>query len=228
MKVKEKELARRLRKEEGLSLGDIAKKVGVAKSSVSLWVRDIGLTKDQEDKLKSQNPLYSRQKSANNKWSKYNLDNRYRCQKKGRKKVQNGCSDLYKMGCMLYWAEGSKYRNSVVFCNTDLNMLLLFKKFLQKEFNLQNNSFTLCVHAYVSDTITIGEIEHYWVNSLSLDNSNLRKSVVNHSPSSSKGFRKNKHIYGCCRIQINKTDIVQEIFGAIKEIAGIEDQKKWL
>jgi transcriptional regulator with XRE-family HTH domain len=44
MKVQERNEARRLRRDEGLSLKEIALQLGVAKSSVSHWVRDIELT----------------------------------------------------------------------------------------------------------------------------------------------------------------------------------------
>jgi transposase len=44
VKTRERELARQLRREDGASIKDIAFRVGVSKSSVSLWVRDIQLT----------------------------------------------------------------------------------------------------------------------------------------------------------------------------------------
>jgi len=50
MKVEEKKLARELRK-QGWSLNEIRQKLKVAKSSVSLWVRDIELTEKQRQKL---------------------------------------------------------------------------------------------------------------------------------------------------------------------------------
>ena len=51
-KDNEREMARQLRM-QGLSLNDIVASVGVSKSSVSLWVRDIQLTPDQADTLVS-------------------------------------------------------------------------------------------------------------------------------------------------------------------------------
>ena len=43
-------LARELRS-KGESVGNIAKKIGVAKSTASLWVQDITLTKEQVEKI---------------------------------------------------------------------------------------------------------------------------------------------------------------------------------
>jgi transcriptional regulator with XRE-family HTH domain len=44
VKTAEREEARRLRRDEGLSVKELAGLLGVSKSSVSLWVRDIELT----------------------------------------------------------------------------------------------------------------------------------------------------------------------------------------
>ena len=50
MKKAERDQARELRR-QGLSLGEIRRQLGVAKSSVSLWVRDIELTPEQLERL---------------------------------------------------------------------------------------------------------------------------------------------------------------------------------
>ena len=50
-KTKEKEEARALRR-DGSSIKEIAESLNVAQSSVSVWVRDIKLSHDQEKTLK--------------------------------------------------------------------------------------------------------------------------------------------------------------------------------
>jgi hypothetical protein len=64
VKPKEKEQARALRK-QGMSLNEICRIVPAAKSSISLWVRDIVLTDAQMENLRvlcpnchSQTPYY--------------------------------------------------------------------------------------------------------------------------------------------------------------------------
>jgi predicted transcriptional regulator len=41
MKTVQRDLARQLRREQGLPINEIARLVGVSKSSVSHWVRDV-------------------------------------------------------------------------------------------------------------------------------------------------------------------------------------------
>ena len=57
MKSKEREDARRLRKQEGRSVKEIAAILGVSVASVSIWVRDVRLTKKQRMALDNRNPV---------------------------------------------------------------------------------------------------------------------------------------------------------------------------
>ncbi len=51
MRKEMREEARRLRSEQGMAITDICKRLGVAKSSVSVWVRDIVLNEEQKEAL---------------------------------------------------------------------------------------------------------------------------------------------------------------------------------
>jgi len=57
MKLTEQQEARRMRRDEGLSLNEIAACLQVSKSSASLWVRDIVLTEPQVAQLTAQNQM---------------------------------------------------------------------------------------------------------------------------------------------------------------------------
>jgi predicted transcriptional regulator len=52
VKLIERDEARRLRREEGLAIRVIAEQLGVSKSSVSVWTRDIELTEEQHEQLR--------------------------------------------------------------------------------------------------------------------------------------------------------------------------------
>ena len=57
MKIRERDEARTLRREQGQSIKEIARAVGVSTSSVSHWVRDIELTEEQIEALRARNPI---------------------------------------------------------------------------------------------------------------------------------------------------------------------------
>jgi transcriptional regulator with XRE-family HTH domain len=107
MKTAERDLARKLRRVEGLPINEIARRVGVSKSSVSLWVRDIELTTQQQDALRAMNPAYNRQLSGWRNAAARHRANRVVAQESGRALARAG-EPLHLAGSMLYWAEGSK------------------------------------------------------------------------------------------------------------------------
>ena len=105
-------------------------------------------------------------------------------------------------------------------------MLKYFVGLMRKFFDV-DGIITICVNCYLTDGLTLSMIEDYWLDILDLPRDSLRKSTVNNLPSSSKGFKKNKLKYGICHITVNRTEIVQHIFGAIQEYGNFTNDK-WL
>ncbi len=129
---------------------------------------------------------------------------------------------------MLYWAEGAKDRNSLVFANSDAAMVAFFLRFLRECFGVETTDFTFKVNVYLGDGRSIDEIEAYWVDLLGLTPECARKHTVNHFPTSSSGRKVDKLPYGVCMLRVKRsTRIVQHIYGAIQEYSGI-DQPQWL
>ena len=131
MKWEERQEARRLRRDEGLSVKAIAARLGVSPSSASRWVRDVPLTPDQEAALVAADPSKGGRLQAHRGWADLCRRRRTAAQESGRGLAAVG-TPLHVMGCMLFWAEGSKSRNSVKFTNSDPDMLRLFVRFLRE------------------------------------------------------------------------------------------------
>lgn len=100
MKNEKRLLARKIREEEGLSLKKIADRINVAKSTVSLWVRDIELSFTQKEKLSKKGkprPNYSEKEQlpSNMKRCTKCLEIKDRSNFYG-KKLQSFCKDCAK------------------------------------------------------------------------------------------------------------------------------------
>src|SRR5437868_4690128 len=106
MKTQEKTEARELRK-QGLSINDICRRLGVAKSSVSLWVRDIQLTEEQIERL-NQEMIRNRQRfsylsrcGGANK-NKEEAEKRHALfEQAGRERART--DERFRLICALYW-----------------------------------------------------------------------------------------------------------------------------
>jgi transcriptional regulator with XRE-family HTH domain len=227
MKYKEMQEAIRLRQQDGLPIREIAKKLGVAKSSVSLWVRDVELSPQQKEVLLGKNPVYNRQLEGGKARKEASRKEREKFQEEGRDLVKERTSQTMLALCAgLYWGEGSKNKNVLSITNTDPQLLLTFISFLKQYFDVQPDQIAISIQLQASNEKTLEEVEKYWLETLSLPSESLRKSMRKASPT--RVWQKNsKYPNGICRLTICKTQLVQQVFGVIKELANVQDDR-WL
>jgi hypothetical protein len=200
----------------------IAALLDVSPGTVHAWTKDIVLS----DEYVARNRAICHE-AARETWVRMNRDRRIAAQEEGR--IRAAARDpLHMAGCMLYWAEGSKDRNSLVLANSDLHMVRFFKEFLLDCFGLDPDDFSMKLNVYLGNGLSISEIEDHWLEILNLPRACLRKHVVNHFPTSSSGKKTNRLPYGVCSLTVlRSTPLVQHIYGAIQEYAGFEEPR-WL
>jgi len=199
----------------------IASLLGVSQSSVSLWVRDIRLTDQQRMRL-----IERARSSRNRSRSAHFRSRRLADQNEGRILARQGDA-MHVAGCMLYWAEGSKSRNTVQFVNSDPAVVRCFVEFLRTHFAVSDDAFRLDCNLFADHVERQREIEQFWLNTLDLPTSCLRKSTVNVYSKYSQKKRQNKLPYGTVRLCVHSTRVVQSIYGSIQEYGGFE-RPEWL
>jgi transposase-like protein len=226
MKTAERVRARNLRRRDGRSIKEIASIVGVSVSSVSVWVRDIALTEAQIAALVERNPALNGRLTGVTARSAQERSRRQAYQDEGRARARRGDA-VHATGCMLYWAEGSKSRNSVQFVNSDPAMVRYFVAFLRRYYEIPDKAFRLDCNLFADHVGRQHEIEHFWLKTLELPSSCLRKSTVNTYSKHSQKKRPNKLPYGTVRVCVHSTRVVQSIYGSIQEYGGFE-RPAWL
>jgi predicted transcriptional regulator len=223
MKTEERRRARELRA-EGWSVKEIQRSLGVSRSSVSLWVRDVALTESQRKALELRSragPLIAAERKA-----AAARERRRAYQEDGRRFAHERDAS-YAAGCMLYWAEGDKSRNSARLVNADPELVACFAIFLREQFGVPSERMVLSCNLFADHVGRQQEIEQYWLTRLGLPASSLRTSVVNTYSKYSLKKRTNKLPYGTGRLAVHSTQIVQTIYGSIQEYGGF-DRPEWL
>jgi transposase-like protein len=210
-----------LRAVEGRSVKEIARLLGVAQSTVSLWVRDIELTEAQRRDL-DRTARRSRVQARQACWRKRRLA----FQEHGRRLARGGDA-MHAAGCMLYWAEGSKSRNAAQICNADPEVLRFFVRFLRMYFDVPVERVRVTCNLFADHLERQREIEQFWLDTLDLPRTAPCQSIVNVYSKYSQKKRKNKLPYGTCRLCVHSTAVVQSIFGSIQEYGGFE-RPEWL
>jgi transcriptional regulator with XRE-family HTH domain len=220
MKTDEQRQARELRA-QGCSVKEIERRLGVSRSSVSRWVRDVELGKEQRRAL-AERVTEGRLRTAEHKAA---AARRVRTgyQDDGRRLARERGSS-YAAGCMLYWAEGDKRRDAVGLTNSDPNLLSFFADFLRDHFGVSEEAFGVRCNLFADHVERQHEVEQFWLTTLGLPGECLRKSVVNRYSKYSAKKRTNKLPYGTCRLLVCSTRVVQTIYGSIQERERAEAQ----
>ncbi|NJL56092.1 hypothetical protein HC928_13605 [bacterium] len=219
MKRQLREQARELRR-NGVAITEIAKTLHVSKGSVSDWVRDIELTEEQKSRLRQQKGRWEGQNKGAQANRRIFREKRLQYQEEGRKKARE-CSALHLAGCMLYWAEGAKQRNSVYFVNSDVNMMKLFVRFLRQELSVLDDDMSIVTLCYQPEDVE--KVRRYWIGQLQLSESALLTTQIKKGSE----IRKNILVNGLCGIRVSDTRLIQHIYGAIQEYGGF-DNPAWL
>jgi transcriptional regulator with XRE-family HTH domain len=218
----EKGVARQLRAEHGWPIKKIANLLAVSPATVSGWVRGIEITPEQRERN-----LARAGRIRGDSWREINRRRRAGYQAEGRERARQ-MDPLHLAGCMLYWAEGSKSRNSLGLANSDLNMVKFFLRFLRESLGVTDECISMRLNVYLGNGLSLREIENHWIENLELSQSCLRKHSVNHFPTSSSGRKKDCLPYGVCTLRaLRSTPLVQHIYGAIQEYTGLK-QPRWL
>ncbi|MEK9151509.1 MAG: helix-turn-helix domain-containing protein [Patescibacteria group bacterium] len=216
-KTKEKELALKLRK-QGLSYNEILKKVDVSKSTLSVWLRGIGVAKRHQQRFTLKRKLA--QLKAQEASRLIRIKKESAIIESARREIKSiSKRELWIIGTVLYWAEGSKQKEhnvsqKVSFNNSDPKMILLFDKWVQQVCLRKKSELTYSI--YIHQTADKKRAKKFWENLLE---TKIEKMYFkSHNP---KTNRKNTQTdyFGLLRIDVKKsTDLNREIKGWIQGI----------
>lgn len=217
----------KLRK-RGLSYNEIRKQIPVAKSTLSLWLKDVPLKEEHRQKLYSKKIHYLSYGSQSQKERR--LREVDEIVKKAKDEIQLPISmESYRLcGATLYWAEGSKGRGLEI-TNSDPYLILFMVNWFKKIFDIDPTS--LKVHLNIHAEQNEMEIKKFWSNLCNIPLKNFCKTFIKPK---SKGYKKNNLYYGTIKIRVLKsTDMRIRIFGWIQKMLeeGNPDiaklQRKW-
>jgi transcriptional regulator with XRE-family HTH domain len=218
MKKEEKEIAIELRS-KGLSMNEIVTKLGVSKSSISLWVRDVQLTAKQKEGLS----LRGVRKEAIEKRRETRLRNENARRQiiidAAKKELKNiSSNDLRKIGTALYWAEGAKTKRSVVqFSNSDPEMIKLMMKFFRNICCVPKEKFR--GHIHIHPHLDAKRAENHWAKISDIPSSQFYKTYQ--KPNKSSKNLKDSLPFGTFDIYVCDTALFLKIKGWTEKITEL-------
>jgi len=208
--------AKSLRK-KGLSIKEIQKELKVSKSSVSLWVRDIQLSRKQLERLylnKKTGALRGSIIGAKKKQRKREELTR-RLITEGKEEVGDISSrDRFIAGIAMYFADGSKSDGHVSFCNTNPDAIRFMANWIREFCSPPEEKLRGAL--YIHDDLNEKKAKKYWSELTRIPLAQFTKSYI--VKNNLNRLRKKKHIYGVFRVSVSSTDIHRKLMGWINKI----------
>jgi len=226
-KSKEKNKALKLR-QKGESIKDIAKRLKIAKSTVSLWCRDIELTAEQIQKLHEKmikSSYKGRIKGARIQYKK-RLKKIEEWEQKGIQRIGRLSNrGLLIAGTALYWGEGAKKKSGISFSNSDAEMIRFMIKFFRKLWKIDKTRFTACIGINKIHENRIKEVEDYWSRATKIPREQFTKTTLIKAKNK-KDYKNFPVHYGTLTVKIRRSaELYYEINGLIKGLVKARIEK---
>ena len=203
-KVEAQDRARRLRA-TGRTLADIAAELGVARSSVALWVRDVEYAARPRRRARRRGPnVLQRRKAA--EIEAMDSDGAARLGHLGRQA-------RLAAGAALYAGEGAKRDGTVSFANSDPAMMRFFCVWLREFFEIDESR--LRVRLYLHEGLDLAEASAFWS---AVTNIPQQQFQAPFRATPDPTIRTTKHVYGCCHVRYASTTTHRAIMGLIRAL----------
>jgi transposase-like protein len=212
MKVHERQRALTLRK-KGVSMGEIARTLNVAKSSVSYWVREIKLTSRQKDRLnKNGHSIDAIEKRRTARIANTKKRREEIISKAGEEVLGLQKDPLWCIGTALYWGEGGKTQQTARVANSDPAVIKIMMRFFEKYSGVDESKYRAHVHTFSHRNA--GKAVQYWSKISGVPKCRFFKTYVKQSSASKK--KRDTLPYGTVQIYVHDSDFFFRLMGWIK------------
>jgi len=198
-------------RQQGYSFKEIGERFNISKSTASLWLRDVDVSAKGKLRLTELGVIGREKSLVTNKKKRQKIWQAMADKTIVFKKDLSNYSPSYLkvLLAMLYWGEGYKNGRSLVFMNSDPEMIKSYLFLLRKSFKINESKLKAVIHLheYHNQSETI----KYWANVMKID-----KKQISIYKKGNTGVRKKVGYMGCVSLRCYNSLIVDEILLIIK------------
>lgn len=207
-KLEERTRARELRA-QAWTLQEIADELGVAKSSVSVWVRDVEFAAKPRRRVAAQRSYVHPARKAK-------LRQIQRLDREGVERVGTLSDREFLMaGIALYAGDGSKQDGRVSFANSNPTIVRFFCRWLRTFFDIDESR--LRVRLYLHEGLDLDAAVEHWSSVTGIPPGQFSKPYRARPDAS---IRHNKHEFGCAHIVYSCSPTIRAIMGLMAALLG--------
>ena len=214
-KVAAQQRARELRA-QGWTYGEIVEELGVSKSSVSLWCRDVAVDPALLDGRRRARYLAGNL-SVTKRPSSLQLRKEAEIEACRRHAAawlgELNDRDLFVAGIALYAGEGTKRDGAVKFTNTDPRMMALFMRWFRRFFLVDERR--LRVRVYLHEGLDLDAATRFWSSLLAIPPSQFGAP---YRAKADPSMRRSKHVLGCASVSYSCSASHRLVMGLIEKL----------
>ncbi len=220
MKTREQHKAIILRK-NGKSMGEIATTLGVAKSSVSCWVRDVALTKIQRTQLnKNGHSVDAIEKRRIARVANTQLRRQEMMKSAASEVATLSQNMLWCIGVALYWGEGGKTQQTARLSNSDPAVIATMMRFFREFGGITEEKFRGQVHTFSHQNAQ--KTETYWSQVSGVPVDYFYKTYVKKSSASKN--KRDTLPYGTFQVYVHDTKFFFRLMGWLEKVKEIQEK----
>lgn len=217
-----KHKAIQLRK-QGKTYSEILKQIPVAKSTLSLWLREVGLSVRQKQRI-TQKRIEGQRRGAVAQRNKRLKRQNFLIESTRKEIGRISRRELWLIGVALYWAEGSKEKEGkagsrVSFSNSDPRMLAIFIKWLKECAKVPDEDISADLYIHESHKDNLDEIFKKWSKLLKLPRPFFKHAYFKKNKIKTKRKNTGTLYIGLLQVTIRaSSDLNRRIAGWVKGI----------
>ncbi len=215
-----REKAVQMRK-QGLPYSTIREKLGVSKSTLSLWLRDMPLSHARINELRAESPKRIerfRQAMRIKKDARRTAVYHTVATDIGRFERR----DIFVAGLFLYWGEGTKTANCTTsLTNTDPAILIFYIMWLES-LGVKRGDLRVKLHLYADQNVK--KMTKFWSETLGISDRSFTKPYIKESLLSDKTY-KGMFSYGTCVVSYHDRDMYEYVMEGIAYLRNTHTKK---
>lgn len=213
----------KLRK-EGMSYSEILKIVPVAKSTLSIWLKSVDLSKPQQQRLTAKKLAAGKRGGAARKETRINTT----AEIVSRSEKQIGAitrRELFLIGAVLYWAEGTKEKegtpgSGIQFTNSDPKMLKIFLLWLRSVCMIDEEKIHFQIYLHETSVARVREVVKYWARNLGISDDKLGTVYFKKNKLATNRKNTGELYFGVIKIKVRQSSgLVRSVSGWVNGIS---------
>lgn len=207
----------KLRK-EGMSYSEILKMVPVAKSTLSIWLKSVDLSKPQQQRLTAKKLAAA--KRGGDARKKMRIDTTAEIVNRSKKQIGVVSKrELFLIGAILYWAEGTKEKegtpgSGIQFTNSDPKMLRIFLLWLRSVCKIDEEKIHFQIYLHETNAARVREVVTYWSRNLGVGEDRLGTVYFKKNKLTTKRKNTGELYFGLIKIKVRQSS------GLVRSISG--------